>query len=128
MAGLDEFSGHRYLNLETYRRTGAGVRTPIWFAGAPDADGMRLYAFSLADSGKAKRIRRSGVVKIAACDMRGTVTGGWVEARASFGTDAEFDRGMRLLNRKYWPWKTMLDVLSRLRPGKQRVMIVIQPV
>jgi PPOX class probable F420-dependent enzyme len=128
MAGLDELSGQRYLSLETYRRTGTGVRTPLWFAAAPDADGMRLYSYSLADSGKAKRIRSSGAVKVAPCDMRGTVTGDWVEARASLVTGDEFDRGMRLLNRKYWPWKAMLDVLSRLRPGAQRVMIVIRAV
>jgi uncharacterized protein len=129
MAGLGELRGQRYLNLETYRGTGAGVRTPVWFAAAADADGgTRLYVYSRADSGKAKRIRRSGTVKIAPCDMRGMVTGGWVEARASLAIGEEFDRGMRLLNRKYWPWKAVLDVFSKLRPGARRVMIVIRAV
>jgi hypothetical protein len=27
-----QFAGAKYLSLETFRRTGIGVRTPIWFA------------------------------------------------------------------------------------------------
>jgi hypothetical protein len=27
-----QFAGAKYLNLETFRRTGIGVRTPVWFA------------------------------------------------------------------------------------------------
>jgi hypothetical protein len=51
-----------------------------------------------------------------------------VAGQASLVTGEEFDRGMRLLNRKYWPWKSLLDLLSRLRPGNERVMIVIRAV
>jgi len=44
---------HRYLSLSTFRRNGAEVATPVWFA----ADGAKLYVFTLADSGKVKRLR-----------------------------------------------------------------------
>ena len=30
--GWDAFAAKKYLSLETYRKTGAGVRTPVWFA------------------------------------------------------------------------------------------------
>ena len=57
MAGLDAFDGKKYLNLETYRRNGNGVRTPVWFAAAPEGGGgQKLYVYTTADSGKAKRI------------------------------------------------------------------------
>ncbi len=128
MAGFDELAGQRYLNLETYRRNGVGVRTPVWFAGPPDADGgTLLYVYARSDSGKAKRIRRSGAVKVAPCDMRGTITGGWIDGRASLVSGEEFDHCMRFLNRKYWPWKAMLDVFARLHPSARRVMIAIRP-
>ena len=121
--GLDAFDGKRYLNLETYRKTGKGVRTPVWFAAAPaDPGGPKLYVYSAADSGKAKRIRRTGVVRIAPCDARGRVTGAWIAAYASIVRGEEFSRGMRLLNRKYWPWKRMLDLFAR----HERVMFAIQ--
>jgi PPOX class probable F420-dependent enzyme len=127
-AGWDEFNGKRYLNLETYRRSGNGVRTPVWFAAAPaQAGGPKLYVYSTADSGKAKRIRRTGVVKIAPCDARGKVTGAWIAAQAQLVGDAEFGLGMRLLDRKYWPWKQILGLSSLLFPRRQRVVIAIRP-
>jgi len=127
MTGLNDFSGEKYLNLETFRRSGTGVRTPVWFAAAPGGDGtVRLYVYSAAEAGKVKRIRRRDTVRIAPCTASGTITGDWVEARASFVTGSELDQGMRLINRKYWPWKSLLDVLSRLRPGARRVMIEVR--
>jgi PPOX class probable F420-dependent enzyme len=121
--GLNAFDGKRYLNLETYRKTGRGVRTPVWFAAAPaEAGGPKLYVYSTADSGKAKRIRRTGVVRIAPCDARGRVTGSWIAAHATIVGREEFDRGMRLLNRKYRPWKQILDLFAR----HERVMFAIR--
>jgi hypothetical protein len=126
---LDDVRSHRYINLETFRRSGAGVRTPVWFASAPAQDGdTRLYVYSVANSGKAKRIRHTESVRIAPCDMRGTVTGDWMNARAALVTGKDFDRGMRLLNRKYWPWKSLLDLVSLLRPSAPRVMIEVRSV
>lgn len=119
-AGLDVFDGKRYLNLETYRKTGRGVRTPVWFA--TDPGGPTLYVYCAADSGKAKRIRRTGVVKIAPCDVRGRVTGSWIAAHATIVGSEEYTAGMRLLNRKYWPWKRILDLFAR----HARVMIAIR--
>ena len=29
---IGQFAKAKYLNLETFRKTGIGVRTPIWFA------------------------------------------------------------------------------------------------
>jgi uncharacterized protein len=124
--GWQELEGKRYLNLETYRKTGKGVRTPVWFAAVPD-NGPKLYVYSTADSGKAKRIRRTGVVKIAPCNARGEVTGAWIAARAEIVGGEAFGYGMQLLNRKYWPWKQILDLSARLIPRHQRVMIAIRP-
>jgi PPOX class probable F420-dependent enzyme len=122
-AGSDPCAGKRYLSLETYRKTGRGVRTPVWFAAEPAESGPpKLYVYSTADSGKAKRIRRTGVVKIAPCDARGRVTGPWTAAHATIVGGEEFERGMRLLNRKYWPWKRILDMFVR----HARVVIAIR--
>jgi uncharacterized protein len=129
VSGLDAFSGKKYLNLETYRKNGVGVRTPVWFAVAPEeVGGSTIYVYSTSDSGKAKRIRRTSSVKIAPCDARGKVTGSWVEAIAEVVGGEDFDRGMRLLDRKYWPIKQLLNLSARLFTRHQRVMISIRPV
>ena len=46
-----------YLNLATFRRSGAAVETPVWFA----AHAGRLYVFTEADAGKVKRLRANAV-------------------------------------------------------------------
>ena len=126
--GMKSLAGQRYLNLETYRRTGKGVRTPVWFAEASEESaGPKLYVYTTANSGKAKRIRRTGVVKIAPCDSRGRVSGAWIPARAEIVGSQEFETGMRLLNRKYWPWKQILNLSVLLLSGHQRVIIAIRP-
>jgi PPOX class probable F420-dependent enzyme len=100
----------RYLNLESFRRDGTAVRTPLWFA--PDADGT-LYIYSRAEAFKVKRLRRTPHCRIAACDMRGRVAGPWLEARAEILSGAAAAHGMALLDRRYWPWKQMLGLFSR---------------
>ncbi|MEA2738284.1 MAG: uncharacterized protein QOH05_1591 [Acetobacteraceae bacterium] len=125
--GFGALEGKRYLNLETYRTRGKGVRTPVWFAAAPGDTGQTLYVYTTADSGKAKRIRRTSVVKIAPCDARGRVNGAWIPARAELVRGEAFERGMRLIDQKYWPWKQFLDLSARLFPRHQRVMITLRP-
>jgi PPOX class probable F420-dependent enzyme len=79
----------KYLNLESYRRSGASVRTPVWFAASsensPASDIRTFFLYSTADSGKAKRIRRCASVRVAACDVRGKVSAPWTDARAEDG-------------------------------------------
>jgi len=65
------FDRHRYLTLATFRRTGAEVRTPVWFA----AVAGKLYVFTAGESGKVKRLRGSSRARVAPSDMRGGVRG-----------------------------------------------------
>ena len=124
------FTGKKYLNLETYRKNGTAVRTPVWFAAADDtaqgASPRKLYVYTIGESGKVKRIRNDARVKIAPCDVRGAVQGEWVAARAEIVTGEEAARGMRLLNRKYAPWKQLLDFFAMFR-RRQRIVFAIQP-
>lgn len=116
---LKQFAGEKYLNLETYRKSGIAVRTPVWFA----EQGGILYVYSLAGAGKVKRIRNEPRVMIVPCTVRGRPKGDWVEARARIAAQAEAERGHRLLNRKY-PLKRIGDWFSRLRRRKQVVIVV----
>jgi len=124
------FADARYLNLETYRRNGVAVRTPVWFAAAPkDASGAgsrRFYVISIADAGKVKRIRRNGAARIAACNMWGKVTGPWSDAVVEIVTGDEFDLGRRLLDRKYFPWRQIGNLTAKLS-RRERVVLAIRP-
>ena len=92
-----------------------------------ETGGPKVYVYTLANSGKAKRIRRTGVVRIAPCNSRGKVTGAWIAARAEIVNGEAFDRGMQLLNRKYRPWKQLMDLSVLLFAGHERVVIAIRP-
>ena len=119
--------GRKYLNIETFRKNGQGVRTPVWFAGEPEDDAPeKLYVYSTADSGKAKRIRNNARVRVAPSDVRGKLLGEWVEARAEIVTSADAQHGMQLLNKKYFPWKQLLDFFSFFSRNK-RIVFLIRP-
>jgi PPOX class probable F420-dependent enzyme len=125
-ARWNQFAEAKYLSLETWRNSGVGVRTPVWFASAPTtAPNPVFYVYSEANAGKVKRIRRQGAVRIARCDAQGKVTGTWVDANAVIVGDEEARWAMAMLNAKYRPWKQILDLLARLRPGHHRVVIAI---
>jgi len=121
------FAGHKYISVETFRKSGAGVKTPVWFAEAAlDTPAPLLYVYSTGDSGKAKRIRNNPRARVAPCDMRGNVTGDWVDARAEILQGEAAAVGMRAINRKYVPWKQLLDFFSAFRKH-ERIVIAIRP-
>ncbi|HWG99895.1 MAG TPA: PPOX class F420-dependent oxidoreductase [Pilimelia sp.] len=97
MTTLAELGAEKYVLLTTFRRDGRAVPTPLWVV--PDGDGLAVW--TRVDSGKVKRIRRSGRVTVAPCTVRGTVTGAPVQARARVGGPADTDRVRRALGRKY---------------------------
>jgi hypothetical protein len=119
--------GHKYINLETFRKNGQAVRTPVWFAGEPpQGTPEKIYVYSTANSGKAKRIRNNGHVRVAPCEMRGKLLGEWIEARAEIVDGQEAQHGMQLLNKKYSPWKQLLGFFA-LFSRQKRVVFVIRP-
>jgi uncharacterized protein len=75
---FDLLQGHKYILLHTFRRSGEGVPTPVWFG---LADG-KLYFRTYADAPKVKRIRANPRVLVAPCDVRGKPKGDSIEARA----------------------------------------------
>ena len=88
---IGQFAKAKYLNLESFRKTGVGVRTPVWFAqdsGSPTraefspGAGSVFYIYSTPDAGKVKRIRNNPKVRVAPCSFRGNLRGAWVDARA----------------------------------------------
>jgi uncharacterized protein len=128
--GFAGFAGQKYLNLETFKKSGDGVKTPVWFAADPsaklDSGDAKLYVCTIGVSGKVKRIRNNPSVRIAPSDMRGNVQGEWVSARAEILSGIEAARGMQLLNRKYLPWKQLLDFFAMFRK-RERTVFVIRP-
>jgi PPOX class probable F420-dependent enzyme len=118
---LAPFAGQMYLNLESVKRDGTPVQTPVWFA---EKQGV-LYAYTLANAGKVKRIRRNPHIRIAPCTMRGTVIGPWMEAEATIVDATTAAHGHALLRQKYGWMKGIGDVFSCLL-HRERVVIAMR--
>jgi PPOX class probable F420-dependent enzyme len=112
---LESFENQQYLNIETFRKSGVGVKTPVWFA----LDGDALYIWTQADSGKAKRIRINPDVRIAPAKADGTPVGEWIPAKAHTDeSDKALDHVTRLLKKKYGASFTMFGFMGKLRGAK----------
>ncbi|NQU30991.1 MAG: PPOX class F420-dependent oxidoreductase [Anaerolineae bacterium] len=94
----EQFINQKYINVETFRKSGIGVRTPVWFA----KDENAFYVWTEANSGKAKRIRRDGTVKITPSTASGEPVGEWVGAQATADSSPEaLAYIIRLMKKKY---------------------------
>jgi uncharacterized protein len=120
VAGLQS---EKYISLETFRKNGAGVKTPVWFAVGENGE---IYVYTEAESGKVKRIRNNSKVRIAVSDIRGNVKGEWMDASARILSEdsPEYQVANKLLDRKYW-LKWIFNWASKLRAHK-RAGIAIQ--
>lgn len=120
MDQLSPFERHQYINVETYRRNGQGVRTPVWFV----AHAGELCFTTEASSGKVKRLRHTTQVKVAPCTARGEVLGEWRAAGARFLTTEETAAVKKTYARKYGLMKSLFD-LAGLFKKSERVYIAL---
>ena len=113
-----QFEGRRYLNLETYRKNGEGVRTPVWFV----EEHATLYVRTPARSGKVKRLRNDPRIRLVPCGRRGGPQGEWVEGEARLVGGAQAERANRLLGKKYGLRKRLGDIGYALKWGEAAVV------
>lgn len=108
---LEFLDGGSYISFATRKRSGDWVNTPVWFA--PHAGSY--YLFSAGGAGKVKRLRNFSESRIAACTMRGVVTGPWQDTKAYVldQTDDE-QSALSALRRKYGWQMLMGDFFSKL--------------
>jgi len=111
VTAIGDLDRHRYVSLATFRRSGAEVATPVWFAAA-DA---RLYVFTGGESGKVKRLQNSPRARVAPSDSRGRVLGPWQEASARILTEpASIAKAHAALRSKYGWQMRVADLGSQL--------------
>lgn len=123
MITFDQLTQQQYINIETFRKSGVGVKTPVWFV----KDGDSIFVRTVANSGKVKRIRNNGQVNIAPCKGDGTLLGDWIAANAREVKDQDTDRKTdQLLDRKYGLMKKIFAMTSALQGRKYTVLEIKQ--
>jgi hypothetical protein len=119
---LQQFAGQRYLNLETFRKNGQSMPTPVWFVQA----GEVLYVRTVAGSGKVKRINNNAQVNVMPCGQNGEPLGTWVQARARELIDeATYAQVNGLVIAKYGEMAQMFESQAKAR-GQHYTVIEIR--
>jgi PPOX class probable F420-dependent enzyme len=117
---LAQFSKQKYVNLETFKKSGQAVRTPLWFV---EENGV-LYMRTPAASAKVRRIRNNPHVRVVPSDVRGNPLGLWQDGEARL-IDADEAKWVNdLIKRKYGLLKRLIDLRSRLKGTKAMVIAV----
>ena len=91
------FEGHKYICLETFKKNGQGVKTPVWFV---IHDGT-IYVTTMDSSWKVKRLKNTKSVRIVPSSFKGEPKRQWVDGQAFFGNESELKLAMSLRNKKY---------------------------
>ena len=100
-----------YISLATFRRNGDAVQTPVWFASLDS----KLYVVTDGTSAKVKRIRATKKVRIAPCNVWGSVTGEWIDGTGRIVTEKRLiKRAHAALSDKYGWQMWLLDTGSSI--------------
>ncbi len=113
---VEFLQGGSYLSFSTLKKSGDLVATPVWFApGAATEEAGTYYLFSAKNAGKVKRLRNYSRSRVAACTVRGTLTGAWLDAESELlASDADNKIALDALHRKYgWQMK-LTDLMSKI--------------
>jgi PPOX class probable F420-dependent enzyme len=122
---LTQFTGQQYLNLETYRRTGQAMPTPVWFVQDTVEGQTVFYARTLNGAGKVKRIQNNPQVRIMPCGSQGEPLGAWVPAQARLATTAEAQRVQQLMDEKYGSALRALQLSEEMRQRGWAVIVIV---
>ncbi|HEV8404625.1 MAG TPA: PPOX class F420-dependent oxidoreductase [Nitrososphaera sp.] len=94
---LEELAKQKYISLETYKKNGQPVSTPVWFM----IDNGLVYVVTRLTTGKVKRLRNNPVVRIAPSGYNGEPKGEWIDGKARFVEGAEAGHAIQMRKKKY---------------------------
>lgn len=121
---LNDLHDARYIALETFRKNGEAVKTPVWQA----SENGKLYVWTDADSWKVKRIRNNNRVRVCQSDVRGNSVSDWVEAQAKILEMLVEDKTHRQRFTAKYSWQFWLFYLIAKLGKRKSVVLEIRSV
>jgi len=94
---LSLFLDQKYVNLETYKKDGTPVRTPVWFM----IDNGIIYVMTREKTGKVKRLKNNQNIRIVPCSFTGESKSEWINGIAQKITGEGVDMVIKLRKKKY---------------------------
>ena len=121
---LAQFSGRRYINLESYNKAGEPKPTPVQSI----EDNGVIYLRTDPKTWKVRRIQRNQNVRIVPSDRNGKPTGTWVKGEAHVLQGQESDRIMKVFREEYGTVGNMIvGFVARLRGERLTTVISVKP-
>ena len=117
---ISQFLDEKYINIETYRKNGQAVQTPVWFV----VDGRTIYVRTDMNSGKIKRTRNNPHVRIIPCSVRGQPKGKWIDGEMRVASTSEAKQANQYLKQKYGLQGNLIRIFNRLRNNKPIVVSI----
>jgi len=105
---LEPFLDQKYINLETYKKDGTSIRTPVWFV----IDKNLIYVITRDSTGKVKRLRNNQNVRIVPCSFKGEPKNEWVKGAAEKITGEEADKAIKLRKKKYGMYARLIGLFT----------------
>jgi len=105
---LEQFLDQKYINLETYKKDGTPIRTPVWFV----IDTDLIYVITRDSTGKVKRLRNNQNVRIVPCSFKGESKNEWVKGEAEMITGEEADKAIKLRKKKYGMFARLIGIFT----------------
>ena len=106
---LDQFLDQKYINLETYKKDGTSVRTPVWFV----IDNDLVYVITRESTGKVKRLKNNHDVRIVLCSFKGEPKNEWIKGKAEKITGEKADMVINLRKKKYGMSARLVGLLRK---------------
>jgi PPOX class probable F420-dependent enzyme len=100
------------MNLETYRKNGMGIATPVWFT---IGDDKMIYVVTRTGTGKVKRLRNDSKVRIVPCNMRGQPKAEWLNGNGTFATPEQLKLALIRRDKKYGFKAKLSGLFSRTK-------------
>jgi len=107
----EQFQNKEYIRLETAKRNGQVVPTPVWFV----VDDGTLFVRSYANSGKVKRMRNNPHVRVTPSDAVGKPQGVTIDGTAIRANGDIEIKISQLLYRKYGLMKMSFDLWGAIK-------------
>ena len=119
----NQFSGRRYINLESYKKNGEPKLTPVQSI----MDNGLVYFRTGPDTWKVKRIRRNPHVRIVPSDRAGKPTGTWLDGQARILEGEENSRVMKLFEKEYGVvGNSLVNLVGRLRGERLTTIVSVE--
>jgi len=105
---LEQYLDQKYNNLETYKKDGTPIRTPVWFV----IDKNLIYVITRDSTGKVKRLGNNQNVRIVPCSFKGEPKNEWVKGAAEKITGDEADKVIKLRKKKYGMFARLIGIFT----------------